>query len=332
MLNDEVSGDGMTALMRLTDDVGPRIIPIYCLPVPNPESTPWAKLSWLPSNAHDEYKALTKCGNADEACSNAASKIQACLSTMLARQSTPAVSNESGGTQQQAVLDTSRQSTLDQTCAKPKSTGVPPVAGERPVAIEELKIPPLAVFVSESDRNRVEGALEPVLSTLTRARNVRSYSPWRIKSGSNWKRQLILAKQAPFVVIILSANAMADDDIYDLINNIEAGQKVLFVLLSPCMSQLLPLEDIDHKMLPVNKRGEVVTVQSIKGADSAWQQVSDALLAFFPTRLSDQTTQPLTPAEIEMQTRFRAEDTAARDRAIPLTPMADASATDYYDK
>jgi hypothetical protein len=98
------------------------------------------------------------------------------------------------------------------------------------------------------------------------------------------------------------------------------------------MSQLLPLEDIDHKMLPVNKRGEVVTVQSIKGADSAWQQVSDALLAFFPTRLSDQTTQPLTPAEIEMQTRFRAEDTAARDRAIPLTPMADASATDYYDK
>jgi len=332
MLNDKVSGDGMTALMRLTDDAGPRIAPIYCLPVPNPELTPWAKLAWLPSNAHDEYKALTKCGNADEACSNAARNIQACLSKMLAEQSTPAVSKEIGGTQQQAVLDTSRQSTPDQTFTRPKSTGVLPVAGERPVAIEELKIPPLAVFVSESDRNRVEGALEPVLSTLTRTRNVRSYSPWSIKSGSNWKRQLILAKHAPYVVIILSSNAIADDDIYGLIENIPAGQKVLFVLLSPCMSQLLPLEDIDHKMLPVNRKGEVVTVQSIKGADSAWQQVSEALLAFFPTSLPDERTQPLTPAEIEMQTRFSAEDAAARSRAIPLTPLSAASAWDYWNK
>jgi hypothetical protein len=251
---------------------------------------------------------------------------------MLAEQATAAVSNEIGGTQQQAAIDTSSQSTPQQTCAKPKSTGVLPVAGERPVAIEELKIPPLAVFVSESDRNRVEGELEPVLSTLTRARNVRSYSPWSIKSGSNWKRQLILAKQAPYVVITLSSNAIADDDIYDLIKNIAAGQKVLFVHLSHCMWEVLPLKDIDHKMLPVNRTGEVGTVQSMKQPDSAWQQVSAALLDFFPTQLPDEMTEPLTPAETALQTRFRAEDNAARNRAIPSTPLSAASAWDYYNK
>lgn len=70
-------------------------------------------------------------------------------------------------------------------------------------------------------------------------------------------------------MIILSASAIADDDIFNLIENIATGQKVLFVLLSSCMWKSLPL-GINYKMLPV-KNIEVVPVTSFKQSDQAWQ-------------------------------------------------------------
>jgi hypothetical protein len=324
LLNDKVVGDGMTALMRITRDVGPRINPIYCLPFPNPESTLWSKLYWFPSNSHDEYKPLTKCGNVDEACSKAANAMRNSLKAMIAKQSTAAeASNETDG-QQQPVSDTSRKSEPDHS-DEAKSTGA------RPAAIEESKIPPLAVFVSGSDSKEVESALAPVLTTLMRARNVRSYSPWSIQAGGNWKRQRQLAKHAPFVVIILSASAIADDDIFDIIENIAADQKVLFVLLSSCMWEVLPLEYINYKMLPVNNNKEVVTVHSINQPDQAWQQVSAALLECFPTRLAAETTE-LTQAEIKMQPNFKAAAQAAQKRAEHRTEPDYDTVRAYWEK
>ncbi len=246
------------------------------------------------------------------------------LKAMVAKQSTAAkASNEIDG-QQQPVSDTSRESEPDQSDDAEKS------AGARPPAIEDTKIPPLAIFVSDSDRKEVEDALAPVLTKLMRARNVRSYSPWSIPAGANWKRQRQLAKHAPFMVIILSASAIADDDIFNLIENIAADQKVLFVLISSCMWQVLALEGIDYKMLPDTNK-EVVTVNSINRPDQAWQQVSAALLNFFTTRLATETTE-LTQAEIEIQTSFKAADQAAQKRAHRSTEPDYDMVTAYWNK
>ena len=300
MLTDEMVGESMRALTRVTTSAGPSLLPISCLAIPNPESSPWAKFRWIPFNETKPYNPLTRQGDPDEVCCKVAEIVGRFAESLRAKQ------------EKSAEPSTLPQNEPTTTILAKSPARIEPLTPTPAVtqSLEETKIPPLGILYAASDRDDVKAAMSAIVEILAKTRNVRAYADWMDTAGCNWKRRRLLGCSAPVLVIAISSNAIADDDLFQIIREIKPSQKVIFVILSQCMWEVLNLNHINYSVLP-QANGAVQTVSTMK-TESAWQQVHRAIFCEFKEPLQNESADCLSATELEFQLQFAREDAESR--------------------
>jgi hypothetical protein len=316
LFNDEAIGAGMSVLLAALDRTSLVMLPIYCEVVPNPQRTPWARLCWFPNNAKDDYQIISRLGGVDSGASQAAVSVGAVLNRMAQAANLVA---QPGAHKAEGVA----------VVTEPDVSLVPNNGAGRHMNLEDVKIPSLAILVAENEDNGVRKALEPILATLKQHRNVRSYVCWDVSAGADWQHRRALGVRASTVVVVLSAQALADDFINKQILHFEPEQRVIFFVHNYCLWEILSLERLNHQLLPV-KGDEVVPAAAMRSAD-AWQQLASQLLKVFPKALPEENVEVLTAAEASLVDAMVQKSLRSSGHTFQLLTAADLTRA-YYEK
>lgn len=246
------------------------IFPLYCHPIANISSSRLAAISGFPWCVRDNTQVfLAELPNLDRECCN----LMAGIKNLLEK------SVDSKPTSQPSKPAIVAEADL--------LTEAPAVTFQQNVPVADRNIPPLAIFYAQEDRAKVEAGMRPLLTLLSQQRNVRSYAEFQLLPGVNIHTRFALGSKAPRIVIFLSASALADKEIANLIEGLKPQQKVIFVLLSACLWQLLITPADNGEIIP-RQGNSVVTVDSLKSPAEFWTSLGSKLFQNFETALPNE--------------------------------------------
>lgn len=242
------------------------VFPLYCHPIANTSSSPLAAISGFPWCVRDKTQTfLAELPHLDRECCNLMASIKALL-------------------EKSANVETTSLPSKEIVASADRLTAPPAATCHQNVPVADRNIPALAIFYAKEDRAKVEAAMRPLLTLLSEHRNVRSYAEFQLLPGVNIHTRFALGSKAPHIVIFLSASALADREIANLIERLEPHQKVIFVLLSACLWQLLVTPGDNAEVIP--KQGtSIVTVDSLNTGSEFWGILGSKLLQNFETAL-----------------------------------------------
>ena len=211
------------------------VIPVYCRHMADTESLPCQSLSWMPG----KLQPLSALPNPDETVKLVCEQIAVELAAFSAP---PAAA-------------------LQQSDAAP--------------ALPESE-PDVAVFCAAADDKLVAHDMGNVLRILKRRGVLRQdYGTWQEAPDGDWNERRDRARRAPFVVIMISADLLADDYYWEFISSgLQPHQKVLCVYLRACDYGGLP--GTKSRVVP-HERGAAYPIAGPCNKDEAWHQVLVAL-------------------------------------------------------